>query len=163
MAVGGIFLARLHWALQWYQGSDWLSLSLGGFFMLIGLVLTIPVGLYFFRRKGPLAALSYVIAFWSLVIVGGLAASGWSFSLYSTLIVGACSGLAVGYILYLCAFRRDLRMSSQEQQEDEKTIAQTQVCAGCRLTLDIHLKRCPVCGLPVEKPSPTEDAARGNS
>jgi hypothetical protein len=157
-----MYIARLHWALEWYRGSDWLSLALGGFFMLIGLVLTIPVGRYFFRRKGPLAALSYVVAYWSLVIVGGLAASGWSFSLHSSLIAGGCSGLAVGYISYLWAFRSDLRISPQVLQQAEKTIAQTQVCSGCGLNFDIHLESCPVCGQRISESTPAADQSEDN-
>ena len=136
--------------MEYYRGSDWLSLSLGGFFLLIGLVLTVPASRYFHRRRGPAAAIGFSAAFWAAVILAALALNRGYMSWPSLVACCGCAVVAVGYSTYLAVWRRDLRVEPAGEQAEVKKPALRR-CPACGLEVDSRPLRCPACGAGGEK------------
>jgi hypothetical protein len=133
----------MHWVLDWYRGSDWLSLSLGGLFVLIGLIMTLPAGRYFHRRRGPAAGIAFPAVFWAAVLGGGLAVTGGRMSWQSLTMCSVGAAVAVGYSVFLAVRGRGADPGATAPSPEKPAL---RACPGCGLSVGAGLRRCPACG-----------------
>lgn len=130
--------------VEWYRGSDWLGLSLGGLFLFGALCLSLIVTRYFYRRKGPAAAICYPLAFWTGMLLAGLAVTKGKLGWQSLASLGLAVAVSMGYGVYLSARRRDLRITP-EDKEKQKPPPPTRKCPACGLEIDSRAGKCPAC------------------